>query len=62
MVPGMKITAIDNEGFSIDALRRRIQAASPKRIRLAVKGEAGEVEEVSFDYRDGLRFPHLESR
>lgn len=60
MVPGMKITAIDGEAFSFDALRRRIQATSPARVRLTVVSEAGEVEEISFDCRTGLRFPHLE--
>jgi predicted metalloprotease with PDZ domain len=60
MVPGMRITAIDGEAFSFDALRTRIQAASPTRIRLSVISEAGEAVEVSFDYRAGLRFPHLE--
>jgi predicted metalloprotease with PDZ domain len=60
VVPGTKITAIDGEGFSFDALRRRIEANSTARIRLTVKNEAGEVEEISFDYRAGLRFPHLE--
>jgi predicted metalloprotease with PDZ domain len=60
VVPGMRITAIDGETFSFDALRRRIQATLPSRIRLTVIGEVGEAEEVSFDYRAGLRFPHLE--
>jgi len=60
MVPGMRITAIEGETFSFDALRRRVQAISRARIRLTVVSEAGEVEEVSFDYRAGLRFPHLE--
>ncbi|HKE29245.1 MAG TPA: hypothetical protein VKB88_43140 [Bryobacteraceae bacterium] len=56
----MKITAIDGEAFSLDALRRRIQATSPARIRLTVPSESEEVEEISFDYRAGLRFAHLE--
>lgn len=60
IIPGMKITAIDNEAFGFDALRRHIQATSDTPIRLTVTSEAGEVEEVSLDYRAGLRFPHLE--
>jgi predicted metalloprotease with PDZ domain len=59
MVPGMRITAIDGETFSFDTLRRCIQDTSPGRIRLTVVSEAGEVEEISLDYRAGLRFPHL---
>ena len=61
MVPGVSITAIDGEAFSLDALRRRIQATSPARIRLTVKNESGEVEDLSVDYRAGLRFPRLEA-
>ena len=62
VVPGMTITAINGETFSFEALRRRIQIteASPAPIRLTVMSDAGEVAEVSFDYRAGLRFPHLE--
>jgi len=60
MVPGMRITAIDGKAFSFDALRRRIQATFPARIRLTVLSETGEVDEVSFEYSSGLRFPHLE--
>jgi predicted metalloprotease with PDZ domain len=60
MVPGMRITAIDGETFNFDALRTRLQSNSPARISLTVTSETGEVEEISFAYRAGLRFPHLE--
>ena len=60
MVPGMKIAAVDGESFTFGTLRRRLQAASPARIRLTVISEAGEVEQVNFDYVTGFRFPHLE--
>jgi len=56
----MKITAIDGETFGFDPLRIRMEASSPVRIRLTVTSEARGVEEVSIDYRAGLRFPHLE--
>ena len=59
LVPGMTVKAIDGESFSFDALRRRLQDASADRIRLTVTSEEKDVEEVSFDYRGGLRFPHL---
>jgi predicted metalloprotease with PDZ domain len=59
LIPGMKITAIDGETFSLDTLRNRIQATAPVRIRLTVAGEEDGVKEVSFDYRAGLRFPHF---
>ena len=59
MVPGMRITAIDGEAFNFKALRMRLQN-SPGRINLTVMSETGEVEEISFGYRSGLRFPHLE--
>jgi predicted metalloprotease with PDZ domain len=60
ILPGMKITAIDGETFGFDPLRIRMEASSPVRIRLTVTSEARGVEEVSIDYRAGLRFPHLE--
>lgn len=60
MIPGMRITAIDGEMFSFDALRRRLQSNSPARIRLTVMSEAREVQEISLAYHAGLRFPHLE--
>ena len=62
VVPGTRITAIDGEAFSFDALRKSIEATSTARIRLTVINESGEAEEVSFGHRDGLRFPHLEGR
>jgi predicted metalloprotease with PDZ domain len=62
MVPGMKITKVDGEAFSVDLLCRRIQAASSAPIRLTVRSEAGEVEKMSIDYEGGLRFPHLKLR
>ena len=58
----MKITKVDGEAFSVYLLRRRIQAASRAPIRLTVRSEAGEVEEMSIDYKGGLRFPHLKLR
>lgn len=60
VVPGMRITAIDGEAFSFEALRRHIQAIPSTRIHLTVTSAAGEVEELSFDYGAGRRFPHLE--
>lgn len=61
MVPGMRVTKVDGEAFSVDLLRRRIQTASPAPIRLTVLNEEGAAE-ISVDDPDGLRFPHLEPR
>lgn len=58
LAPGMKITAINGEAFSVTALRQHLQDASAAPIRLTVLSE-GEVEELSLDSRAGLRFPHL---
>jgi predicted metalloprotease with PDZ domain len=62
MVPGMRVTKVDGEGFSVDLLRRRIAAASPAPIRLTVLNEGEEAGEISVDDQDGLRFPHLKPR
>lgn len=62
MVPGMKVTKVDGEAFSVEVLRRRIQAASPAPIRLTVLNGGEEAGEISIDDQDGLRFPHLKPR
>jgi predicted metalloprotease with PDZ domain len=58
LAPGMKITAINGETFSVATLRKRLQDASAGHIRLTVLRE-GEVEELPLDSSTGLRFPHL---
>lgn len=59
MVPGMRITAIGNEPFSLDLLRRRIQADPPVPVRMTVGSDSGDVA-VTVEHHGGLRFPHLE--
>lgn len=60
MVPGMRITAIGDKPFSLDAFRRCIQATSPVPIRLTVGSDTEDVGEVIVYHHGGLRFPHLE--
>lgn len=61
MVPGMRVTRVDGQAFSVDLLRRRIEAASPAPIRLTVLNEE-EAAEISIADPQGLRFPHLKPR
>ena len=62
LMPGMKVTNVGSEAFSIDLLRRLVQAASPAPIRLTFLTEGDEAEKISIDDQDGLRFPHLKRR
>ncbi len=59
--PGSTIVAVNGRDYSADAMRTAITAArsSPEPIRLLVR-DRGQVREVRFIYRDGMRFPHLE--
>lgn len=57
----MRITKVGGEAFSVDLLRRRVQAASPAPIRVTVLNEDGAAE-ISIPDPDGLRFPHLKPR
>lgn len=59
LAPGMTVTAVDGEAFSLSTLRKRLQNSSTGQIRLTVRGDGGEVKDVNLDSRDGLSFPHL---
>jgi len=59
--PGSTITAVNGARYSPDALRNALSATRTGRapIRLTVRDRDQE-REVQFDYRGGMRFPHLE--
>lgn len=54
-----EIGSIRAFGLRNDMLKQTAAEASAGRIRLMVVNQAGETEEVNFDSRVGLRFPHL---
>jgi predicted metalloprotease with PDZ domain len=61
VAPGMEITAVNDQEYDADTLRRAIEAArSGTPLRLLVHS-AGTYQTLSIDYRGGLRFPHLEA-
>jgi predicted metalloprotease with PDZ domain len=59
--PGMKITAVDDRQFSLEALKDSIDEAksttSPIRLTIA---NGPQVQTYSIDYHGGLRYPHIE--
>ncbi len=59
--PGSTVVAVNSREYSADELRGAITAARTGRdpIRLLVR-DAGRLREVAFNYREGLRYPHLE--
>lgn len=59
--PNATIIAVNGSDYSADALRAAITAAKAGRdpIRLLVR-DAGRIRDIAFDYRGGLRHPHLE--
>ena len=59
--PGSTIVAVNGRDYSPDELRSAITAARSGRdpIRLLVRDNA-RLREIAFNYRDGLRYPHLE--
>ncbi len=64
LAPGMKVVAINGDQFSADALKDAITAAhaagaNARPIELLVKNQSV-YRTVKVDYRDGLRYPHLE--
>src|SRR6201999_292303 len=64
LAPGMKVVAIDGEQFSGDGLKDAIPAAhaagaNARPIELLVKSQ-NSYRTLKVDYREGLRYPHLE--
>jgi len=61
IAPGMKISAVNGQQYSADALKDAIEdaASSSAPIRLIVANGA-EVDARQIDYHGGLRYPHLE--
>jgi predicted metalloprotease with PDZ domain len=59
--PGSNVVAVNGLEYSADALRSAITAAKDGRspIRLLVR-DGRNLREVAFNYRGGLRYPHLE--
>ena len=55
------VIAVNGNDYSADAIEKAVTDAkgSKQPIKLLVKGD-GKVREISIDYHDGLRYPHLE--
>lgn len=60
MAPGMQITAIDGQAFTLDLLRHTIKAAEKNTapIKLLVKRHKT-YQTIEISYHEGLRYPHL---
>jgi len=61
MTVGTQIVAVNGTAFDVDRLKRAIQDAkqNASAIELLVKN-GDRFRTISFDYHDGLRYPHLE--
>jgi predicted metalloprotease with PDZ domain len=59
--PGMKITAVNGQQFSLDALKEAIDAAKSTAMPIQLLVANGtQYQTYSVDYHVGLRYPHLE--
>jgi len=57
--PGMKITQVAGKPFSLAALKDAVAATVTSPVQLTV-ANGGEVEVVSIDYHQGIRYSHLQ--
>jgi predicted metalloprotease with PDZ domain len=62
IAPNMQILGVDDQAFSVAALREAILAAekSKEPIKLLLKHPDEQLTTVALDYHGGLRYPHLE--
>jgi predicted metalloprotease with PDZ domain len=59
--PEMKITAVDGQKFSFDALKEAIDRARSTTMPIELLAANGvQYQTYSVDYHAGLRYPHLE--
>jgi len=59
--PGMKVTAVNSEQYSADAIRNAVKAAESSSDPISLIVSNGpEIHTYSIDYHGGLRYPHIE--
>ena len=57
--PGMKITEVAGQKFTLDALRSAVTASTTTAVQLKA-ANGPQVEDYTIDYHGGAKFPHLQ--
>ena len=57
--PGMKITGVGGQKFTLDALRSAVAASTTAPVTLKV-ADGPQVQDYTIDYHGGTKFPHLQ--
>jgi len=61
LAPGMRVLAVNNQEFSPDVLQYALKKAQSQTAPITlITSQNGWFQTLSLDYRDGIRYPHLE--